>query len=59
MLIDGGTSDQSRKMYAVLKKNGIDHLDYIVCSHPHAISYVGDETGEGNQKGCSCGCTGE
>jgi competence protein ComEC len=35
MLIDGGTSDQSRKMYAVLKKNGIDHLDYIVCSHPH------------------------
>lgn len=36
MLIDGGTPDQSQKMYRVMKDRGITHLDYIVCTHPHA-----------------------
>ena len=36
MLIDGGTSDQSQKIYAILKKKSVKHLDYIVCTHPHA-----------------------
>lgn len=36
MLIDGGTSDQSQKIHAILKRKSITHLDYIVCTHPHA-----------------------
>lgn len=36
MLIDGGTADQSQKIYTVLKNRGISRLDYIVCTHPHA-----------------------
>ena len=35
MLIDGGMSSCSRLMYAYLQAQGIDHLDYIVCTHPH------------------------
>ena len=34
MLIDGGQSKQSDKIYAFLKEKGIDHLDYIVATHP-------------------------
>jgi NAD-dependent dihydropyrimidine dehydrogenase PreA subunit len=38
----------------------IDHCHGCQVKCPvHAISYVGDAAGEGNQKGCSCGCTGE
>lgn len=36
MLIDGGTVDQSQKMYAILKNRNITHLNDIVCTHPHA-----------------------
>lgn len=36
MLIDGGEPDQSQKIYAILKKKGIDQLDYIVCTHVHS-----------------------
>ena len=35
MLIDGGNKDDSSLMYAYLQKQGIDHLDYMVCTHPH------------------------
>lgn len=34
MLIDGGQSKQSDKIYSFLKKKGISHLDYIVATHP-------------------------
>ncbi|PWT27039.1 ComEC/Rec2 family competence protein [Butyrivibrio fibrisolvens] len=36
MLIDGGTSDQSQKLYSILKSQNINQLDYVVCTHPHA-----------------------
>lgn len=36
MLIDGGTADKSRTVVAVLKKHGVDHLDYLVSTHAHA-----------------------
>lgn len=35
MLIDGGTSQYSRKIYSFLKEHGIEHLKYIVATHPH------------------------
>jgi competence protein ComEC len=36
MLIDGGMPDQSQKLYRAVKDRGITHLDYLVCTHPHA-----------------------
>ena len=36
MLIDGGTADKSRTVVAVLKKYGVEHLDYLVSTHAHA-----------------------
>ncbi len=36
MLIDGGDRSNSQKIYSVLKKQGISHLDLVVASHPHA-----------------------
>ena len=36
MLVDGGTSSQSSKIYAALKKQGITTLKYIVATHPEA-----------------------
>ena len=35
MLIDGGNAADSNWIYTYLKRNGIDQLDYIVCTHPH------------------------
>lgn len=35
MLIDGGNVDDSDLMYSYLKKEGIDHLKYVICTHPH------------------------
>ncbi len=35
MLIDGGPSSASSLIYTYLKNHSIDHLDYIVCTHPH------------------------
>lgn len=35
MLIDGGNPGDSSLIAAYLKKHGIDHLDYIICSHAH------------------------
>ena len=36
MLIDGGLSSQSQKIYSILKEKGIDTLSYVVATHPHA-----------------------
>lgn len=35
MLIDGGNKADSSLIYTYLKQRGIDHLDYMVCTHPH------------------------
>ena len=35
MLIDGGNSEDSSLVYSYLKNHGIDHLEYIICTHPH------------------------
>ncbi len=35
MLIDGGNTDDSNVIAAVLKKNNITYLDYVVCTHAH------------------------
>lgn len=35
MLVDGGNVDDSRLVAAVLKRKGIDYLDYVVCTHAH------------------------
>lgn len=35
MLIDGGNVADSSTVYTVLQKNGIDHLNYVICSHAH------------------------
>ena len=35
MLIDGGSPGYSSFLYTYLKDNGIDYLDYIVCTHAH------------------------
>ena len=44
MLIDGGRSRVSDKIYTILKNEGIDHLDYIVATHPEA-DHVGGLAG--------------
>ena len=44
MLIDGGTPDQSQKIYAILKDKGITNIKYIVCSHIHS-DHVGGLAG--------------
>ncbi len=36
MLVDGGESSESSKIYSVLKSQGITKLKYIVATHPHA-----------------------
>ncbi|MBQ5950953.1 MAG: MBL fold metallo-hydrolase [Lachnospiraceae bacterium] len=35
MLIDGGLSNQSDKLYTVMRNEGIERLDLIVATHPH------------------------
>lgn len=35
MLIDGGNKEDSSLIYAYLKEQGAEHLDYVVCSHAH------------------------
>ena len=35
MLIDGGNADDSSLIYSYLKKQSIDYLDYIICTHAH------------------------
>ena len=35
MLIDGGNAADSSTIYTVLEKNGVTHLDYVICTHAH------------------------
>lgn len=35
MLIDGGNKDDSSLVYSYLKKQGVDSLDYMICTHAH------------------------
>ena len=35
MLIDGGNPGSSSFLYAYLQQNGIDYIDYMVCTHAH------------------------
>lgn len=35
MLIDGGNRNDSSRIYSILQKSGIDHLDIVVGSHAH------------------------
>ena len=44
MLIDGGESSESSKVYAYLKQHGISHLDYMVASHAHS-DHIGGLSG--------------
>ncbi len=44
MLIDGGNVEDSNLIYSYLKKQGITHLDYVVCTHAHE-DHVGGLSG--------------
>ena len=44
MLIDGGNTDRADQIYSYLEEQGIDHLDYLVCTHAHD-DHVGGLTG--------------
>ncbi len=44
MLIDGGNVDDSSLVVAYLKEQGIEHLDYMVCTHAHE-DHVGGLSG--------------
>lgn len=35
MLIDGGNKKDSSLIYTYLRNLSVNHLDYIVCTHPH------------------------
>ncbi|MBE6590092.1 MAG: MBL fold metallo-hydrolase [Ruminococcaceae bacterium] len=44
MLIDGGNVEDSSLVYSYLQKNGVKHLDYVVCTHAHE-DHVGGLSG--------------
>lgn len=44
MLIDGGESSESSKVYSYLKQHGVSHLDYMVASHAHS-DHIGGLSG--------------
>ena len=44
MLIDGGESSASSKVYSYLKAHGVDHLDYMVATHAHS-DHIGGLSG--------------
>ncbi len=44
MLIDGGNVADSSTIYTVLEKNGVTHLDYVICTHAHE-DHVGGLSG--------------
>ena len=44
MLIDGGEASESSKVFAYLKKLGVNHLDYIVATHAHS-DHIGGLSG--------------
>ena len=51
LLIDGGPSSASSKLYAILKRLGITHLDYIIATHPDA-DHCGGIAGALNYADC-------
>lgn len=53
LLVDGGPSSASSKVYAVLNTLGISHLDYIVATHPDA-DHCGGIAGALNYADCGC-----
>ena len=48
MLIDGGAPASSSLIYSFLERHGIDHIDYIVNTHPHE-DHVGGLSGALNR----------
>ena len=44
MLIDGGNAADSNLVVAYLKKQNVDHLDYMICTHAHE-DHVGGLSG--------------
>jgi len=44
MLIDGGNPEDSSLIYSYLKSHGVNHLEYIICTHPHE-DHVGGLSG--------------
>ena len=36
MMVDGGTRESTKKIKAFLDENGVERLEYIVATHPHA-----------------------
>lgn len=44
MLIDGGNAEDSSLIYSYLKTHSINHLEYIICTHPHE-DHVGGLSG--------------
>ena len=44
MLIDGGNTEDSNVVVAYLKKQNVDHLDYVICTHAHE-DHVGGLSG--------------
>lgn len=52
LLIDGGPSDASSKLYSILKTLGLSRLDYIVCTHPDE-DHCGGISGALNFAECS------
>ncbi len=44
MLIDGGNVEDSSLLYSYLKKNQVNHLDYVISTHPHE-DHVGGLSG--------------
>lgn len=51
LLIDGGPSNASSKLYSILKRLGITHLDYIIATHPDA-DHCGGIAGALNYASC-------
>ena len=44
MMVDGGSPEHSDTVYSFLKKNSLDHLRYVICTHPHS-DHVGGLSG--------------
>lgn len=44
MLIDGGSASASRLVYSYLKNRSIEHLDYVIATHPDA-DHIGGLSG--------------
>lgn len=51
LLIDGGPSSASSKLYTILQDLGITHLDYIIATHPDA-DHCGGIAGALNAASC-------